>query len=82
MITMFDWSNEVTLSGQNAQNLGLKSHPKDHRSGGSLLQSLDWQSSVLSTTLPPLLRMHRGMSASFAFLFFDTLYGLKTFNDG
>ena len=33
---------------------GLKSHPKDCRSGGLILQSLDWLSSVLSTPPPPL----------------------------
>ena len=36
------------------RDLCLHSHPTDRRSGGSILRSLDWQSSVLSTTLPPL----------------------------
>ena len=35
--------------------LGLKSHLRDQRSEGSILQSLDWYSRVLSATLPPLL---------------------------
>ena len=37
------------------RDLGFKSHSKDRRSGRSILRSLDSWSSVLSTTLPPLL---------------------------
>lgn len=33
------------------RNLALKSNPKDQRNGGSLLQALDWWSSVLATTI-------------------------------
>ena len=53
-----------------ATDLGLKikSYPKDRRSGASILRSLDWLSSVLSTTLPPLLndicRLHSFSSSS------------------
>ena len=42
------------------RDLGLKSHPKDRKSGGSILRSLDrLLSSVLSTILPPLLGRRR-----------------------
>ena len=41
------------------RDLDLKSHPKDRRSGVSILRSLDWQFSVLPTTLLPLLRLRR-----------------------